>query len=257
MNLNLQSFRRIVIVHATILAASPVLFAQAVPAQNTPVTDSSSAVFSSPSIPHIEHPKYHVETSVSVGSMAQLSADRVSDTKTDLMTQSLSPSAGVFATFRQSFKPWLGYSVNFGYTHSTYRYTDTVLAPTNSTGTTSNTLIPAHMYEVSVSYIAQKHLTNRLTAFGEAGGGTVAFAANNIGGYLPRRSNTFLPEVIAGFGVDYRLPHGLGLRAQYRGLFIRYPYPDYDLSIRLKTIVSEPTLSLTYTFGRHPHQAPN
>ncbi len=254
MNSTLQSFRRIVIVHATILAASPVLFTQAVLAQNTPITDSSNAVSSLASTPHIEHPKYQVETSVSVGSMAQLAADRVSDTKTNLMTQSLSPSAGVFATFRQSFKPWLGYSVNFGYTHSTYRYTDTVFAPASSTGTTSNTLIPAHMYEVSVSYIAQKHLMNHLTVFGEAGGGTVAFAANNIGGYLPRRSNTFRPEGIAGFGVDYRLPHGLGLRAQYRGLFIRYPYPDDDISTRLKTVVSEPTLSLTYTFGRHLHR---
>ncbi len=254
MNPLLQSFRRVAVFHVIFFVVSPVLFSQDVVAQNASSSESREAVSSSPSAPGIEKPGNHVETSVSVGSMAQLAASRINETSTNLMTQSLAPSAGVFATFRQSFMPWLGYSVNLGYTRSTYRYS--ISAPAGLTGMTSITSVPSHMYEISVSYIAQKHFTNRFTVFGEAGGGTVAFAAMNQGLGLPRRSNAFRPEGIAGFGIDYQLTHGLGLRAQYRGLFIRYPYPndDLDTRTRLTTIISEPTLSLTYTFGKHGHR---
>ncbi len=180
MNSRLLSFRSIVIVHAIMLAASPVLFTQDVLAQSTSSATSSEVVPSSPSAPNTAKPKNQVETSVSVGSMAQLAASRIHDTTTSLTTESFAPSAGVFATFRQNFKPWLGYSVNLGYTDATYRYT--VSAPASSTGTTSRAFLAAHMYEISVSYIAQKHLTNHFTVFGEAGGGTIAFAAKNNGG---------------------------------------------------------------------------
>jgi opacity protein-like surface antigen len=254
LNLLLTSFRRIVSFHTIVLAVSPLLFSQNVLAQSTSSAESSETVSSSPSAPGREKPANHVETSVSVGSMAQLAASRINETRTSLMTQSLAPSAGVFATFRQSFTPWLGYSVNLGYTRSTYRYSSS--APAGTAGMTSITPVPSHMYEISVSYIAQKHFTNRFSVFGEAGGGTVAFAAMNQGLGLPRRSNAFRPEGIAGFGIDYQLAHGLGLRAQYRGLFIRYPYPndDLDTRTRLTTIISEPTLSLTYTLGKHGHR---
>lgn len=246
MNSLLQSFRHVVI----ILIACPLLFSQRVFGQSPSPAQPSQAIASSP---YAEKPENNVETSISVGSMAQLSTARIQATDTSLTTESLAPSAGIFATFRQTFKPWLGYSVNLGYTHPTYRYT--VSAPASSTGITSMTLTPAHMYEISVSYIAQKHLTSRLGAFGEVGGGTLVFAANNTGGNLPNKSNVFRPEAIAGFGIDYRLTAGLGLRAQYRGLFVRYPYPDDVFATRLNTFISEPTLSLTYTFGRHTPRA--
>ncbi len=249
LNLPLQSVRRILTAHAVVIAASSMLFTKPVSAQNSSSAEPGEVASSLPSAPKTAKASNYVETSLSVGSMAQLTATRIQDTSTSLTTESFAPSAGVFATFRQSFKPWLGYSVNLGYTHPTYRYT--VSAPASSASTTSKAFLTAHMYEISVSYIAQKHLTKQFALFGEAGGGTVAFAAKNNGGYLPNRSNAFRPEGIAGFGLNYRLMHGLGLRAQYRGLFIRYPYPNDGLSPRLKTIISEPTLSLTYTFGRH------
>ena len=246
MNTLLQSFRHIVIV----LLAIPCVFSQAAAAQSTSSAKTSEAVPSLPYAQPVPRPRPHVETSVSVGSMAQLTASRINDTTSSLTTQSLTPSAGVFATFQQRFKPWLGYSVNLGYTRSTYRYS--IAAPAGFTGVTSRTSIPSHMYEISVSYIAQKHLTNRFTMFGEAGAGTMAFAARNRVGSIPARgSNAFRPEGIAGFGIDYSLTHGLGLRAEYRGLFLKYPYPGDDLDTKMKTLISEPTLSLTYTFGKH------
>lgn len=168
----------------------------------------------------------------------------------------MSPSAGVFATFQQSFKPWLGYSVNLGYTRATYRYT--VSAPTTAIGITGESYVPNNVYETSVSYISRKHLTDRISLFGEAGAGAISFAAITrstrsypAGFYLNvERSDTYRPVGIGGFGIDYRLAHGLGLRAEYRSLVLKYP--DYASgSARLTTVNSEPAMSITYSFGKH------
>jgi hypothetical protein len=229
-----------------------------------PATESASAATSLPSAPQAPTPRSHVETSISLGATGQLTASRITetssalplaDTRNALVTQSLSPSAGLLATFRQSFGTWLGYSVNLGYTRATYRYIQA--APASSTGQTFETFIPNNIYETSVSYIAQKRLTSSLTVFGEAGAGAIAFAASYYDVHssprnfsLTYRNNTFRPEGIAGFGMDYRLGHGLGLRAEYRGLFLKYP--DYASgSIRPTTISNAPTLSVTYALGKH------
>ncbi len=253
LNSRLQSVRRILTAHAIVLTASSMLFSQPVLAQSTSSTESREVVSSSPSGQNAAKAKNYVETSVSVGSMAQLTATRIQDTTTSLTTESFAPSAGVFATFRQSFKPWLGFSVNLGYTHPTYRYT--VSAPAASAGENIKCVSDgAYVRGQRFLHRAKSISLNNSPYLVKPAAGTIAFAAKNNGGYLPNRSNAFRPEGIAGFGVDYRLTHGLGLRAQYRGLFIRYPYPDDDLSPRLKTIISEPTLSLTYTFGQHGHR---
>jgi hypothetical protein len=188
------------------------------------------------------------ETSISLGAIGQLTSARINETSGGLVTESFSPSSGAAFTFRQSFKPWLGYSVNVGFSRATYRY---VVAPSATfTGKTYEMLVPTNMFETSVSYIAQKHVTNRVTGFGEAGGGSIGFAATNGAGDFQRRSNAFLPAGIAGFGFDYRLAHGLGVRAEYRGLFVKYPFPDYSNSLRLNTFISEPSLSITYNFDK-------
>ncbi len=236
----------------------PVLFPHRMFAQSEAGSSASQQANAGTNLPAASHPvgvvQHGVETSVSVGGFAQLAATRINDSSSNFVTESLSPSAGVFATFQQSFKPWLGYSANFGYTRATYRYS---AAPAMYESITATNDIPNNVYETSVSYIARKHFTSRFSLFGEVGGGTLGFAAitrslsSTRGGYLTvERSNTFRPVGIAGFGVDYRLGHGLGLRGEYRGLFLRYP--DYGSGRPgLNTLTSEPTLSVTYTFGKH------
>ena len=221
-----------------LLAAAPLLLAQHTLAQSTSAAPQLKKATT-------------VETSVSVGAAANLAATRIQSTNTTLTTESFTPAPEVFGTFRQTFKPWLGYSVNFGYSQPTYRYTVTPVA--GSRGLVTGSLFDTRAYEISVSYIAHKQLTPRLSLFGEAGAGTVGFSAIN-NGLTPRRSNAFRPAGIAGAGVDYRLSYGFGVRAQYRGLFLTVPYPDDDNSNRPTTILSKPTLSLTYTFGSHSHK---
>ena len=249
--------RRVAIVLAISL---PVLFPHRTLAQTNAGSSADEQTNTGTNLPPASHavaPKHGVEASVSVGGFPQLTATRISQTGSNFVTESLSPSAGVFATFQQSFKPWLGYSANFGYTRATFRYS---AAPAIFGSITASNEIPNNVYETSVSYIARKQFTSRFRLFGEAGGGTMAFSAitrslsSTQGGSLTvKRSNTFRPIGIAGFGVEYGLGYGLGLRGGYRGLFLRYPaYASGRPG--LNTLTSEPTLSVTYTFGKHGRQ---
>lgn len=240
-----------VFAQAIVLVVAPLLFVRVLSAQTTSSTSSGDAGSLSGSISRPAKPPVTVETSVSLGAAANLFATRIQATSTTLTTESFTPSAQVLATFRQTFKPWLGYSVNVGYSQPTYRYTVAPVAGTR--GYVSGNVFDTHAYEVSLSYIAHTHITPRLSLFGEAGAGTVGFAVIN-NGILPRRSNAFRPTGIAGAGVDYRLPYGFGLRAQYRGLFLTFPFPNDDNSIRPVTLLSQPSLSLTYTFGSRRHK---
>ena len=212
--------------------------AAAIAQSQTPVTIGSAMA------------RLHPENSVSVGAAAQLTAPRQTDSLGQLLTTSVAPSAEVFATFRQSYRPLLGYSVNFGYSRTTDRSSYSPRGGTS--GYNSQTNLQVHMFEISLSYIARQRFAKRLSLFEELGAGTVVFATINTGEDLPARSNTFLPAGIGGIGFDYRLPRGFGLRTQFRGLLVHHPYPDYSDSPKLQTVISEPALSLTYTFGKHP-----
>jgi hypothetical protein len=85
---------------------------------------------------------------------------RIVTTPQDFSTVSSSPSAGVLGTVRRSFSPWLGYSLNVGYIRASERTT------TNAgfyISVASNFTIPTKVYELSLSYVVEKHVTPRLS----------------------------------------------------------------------------------------------
>ena len=196
------------------------------------------------------------ETSISLGAFAQLTATRISNSPYYFNTESMSPSVGVLGTFRQSFSPWLGYSVNMGYTRATERATDN-LDPSISSAL-DNLTLPSNVYELSLSYVAEKHLTPRLSAFADIGAGMLAFLPEHRGdpainllyfGVFSPPVN-FRPLGVGGVGFDYALTHHLSLRAEYRGQL--YKFADYGNALpRYLTVTSEPTLSVVYNFT-HP-----
>ncbi len=192
---------------------------------------------------------HHVETSVSLGAFAQFTATRLTTPSNTFTTESINPSAGVLGTVRQSFKPWLGYSINMGYTRASEHYSVNATSATN--GNTNNASILANMYEYSFSYIAEKHLTPRLSGFADLGGGMIVFQPTQAGARsvpTPPFTN-YRPEGVGGFGIDYSLGHHLGLRAEYRGQL--YKFADYGARFaRNYTVTSEPTVSATYSFGK-------
>ena len=208
-----------------------------------------STIVAAPTIgPAKRHP---IETSVSLGVAAQLTATRVTPLDQPLGSQSFDPSVSVLGSVRQSFRPWLGYSANFGYTRTTEengRLSDS--APRFA--------VPSNVYELSIAYMIQKHITPRLTGFADLGGGVLTFLPIQRGSTASASVPTLIsfgPSVlfrqlgVAGVGVDYHFNSRLALRAEYRGLL--YKFPDYSgLAGRQITVSSQPTLSMTYTFGR-------
>lgn len=206
---------------------------------------TSPALPSAPAPQPATHSAHHLETSLSVGGFSQLTTTRLTYPGNTFHTESITPSAGLLATFRQSFKPWLGYSVNFGYTRASEHNTSN--ATTGTTGVLSNRIIQANMYELSFSYVAQKHITPHLTGFADIGGGMISFQSINTG--VKSNITNYRPEGVGGVGVDYSLTNHLGLRAEYRGQL--YKFADYGGQFgREYTVTSEPTLSLTYNFGK-------
>lgn len=192
---------------------------------------------------------HHVETSVSLGGFAQFTATRLTTPSNTFTTESINPSAGVLGTVRQSFRPWLGYSINMGFTRASEHYS--VNATGATTNNTNNASILANMYEYSLSYVAEKHLTPRLSGFADIGGGMVVFQPTqaNAGSVPTAPFTNYRPEGVGGIGIDYSLGHRLGLRAEYRGQL--YKFADYGARFaRNYTVTSEPTVSVTYSFGK-------
>ncbi len=198
--------------------------------------------------------KLYPKTSISLGAFPQLTATRIVTSPYNFITESLSPSAGVLGTVRQSFSPWLGYSVNMGYTRASERGTDN--AGVDSSNTASNFTIPANVYEFSLSYLAERHVTPRLSAFADVGAGMLAFLPFHSGAATiadaPNRALApnvnYRPLGVAGFGIDYCLTGNLSIRAEYRGQL--YKFADYGNALpRYLTVTSEPTISLVYNFN--------
>jgi len=204
--------------------------------------------------------RHKVETTISLGGSPQLTATRIENVETGgFITQSLHPSPNIVTTFRQSFRPWLGYSVNVGYTRASEHNTND--AGSTSAGTSANFYVPNNVWELSLSHVAQLHLTHRLTAFTDEGAGFMAFQPAKrgstttipTGGCCTVVGTNFRPLIVFGTGVDYHFNPQWALRAEYRGLL--YKYPDYGAGLpKLTTITSEPTVSLTYTFGKRTYK---
>jgi hypothetical protein len=202
---------------------------------------AESAVPTAPMPMRTAKPK--VETTVSVGGFSQLTATRITTPLNNFNTESMTPSGGVLGTFRQSFKPWLGYAVSFGFTRAEEHYTQD--AGFYSFGTGNDQRVAANMYEFTLSYVAEKHLTRKLSGFADVGAGMIAFQPVNAGDAV----NNYRAAGVGGIGVDYDLGHRFGLRAEYRGQL--YKFADYgDRFAKTYTVTSEPTLSLVYRFGK-------
>jgi hypothetical protein len=190
-------------------------------AQSSSTNDNASQLVSnsSQSFTHSFHP----QTSFSLGTFGQFTPTRIDSRSVPdvygvngvpqmyFSTSGASPTAGVLGTFRQQFRPWLGYSVNMAYTRLTERFTE----HSNITDPYSNTdydvKVNSDMYELSLSYIAGKQLTPHMSGFAEAGAGVLAFLPvvpasvvstpnNSFENQLYFANVAFAPETVAGGG---------------------------------------------------------
>jgi opacity protein-like surface antigen len=200
---------------------------------------------------------------ISIGAFEQLTLTRIPTTRdeneygviTTQKTQGTSLSAGVLGTFHQQFKPWLGYNANLGYTRFTENYSSGSAFSSKTPRFPSESdlyqgSIGTNMYETTIAAVAQGPRNNRLSTFGQFGGGGLWFLPNT---HPEAYSKQVRPAMLFGAGINYKLSDHLGIRAEYRGLF--YKSPDFAVSLNIApvskmfTVTSEPTVSVTYTFG--------
>lgn len=202
-------------------------------------------------------------TDISMGVFGQLTLARMPantfsnqfGTYTFQNTQGTSASAGVLGTFHQSFRPWVGYNINLGYSRFNEDYSEGAgLIPNPSAvrqpfsyDTFLRASLGVNMYEVTVAYVVQGPRTARFDTFAQFGAGGMAF--------LPTRAPygvMIRPAMIFGTGCDYALSDHWALRGEYRGLFYRNPgfrgAVDSVPTTQMYTITNEPTISLVYRF---------
>jgi hypothetical protein len=201
----------------------------------------------------------------SLGVFGQLTSTRTPTTNTSesigtyttQTTQNTSPSAGVLGTLHQSFRPWLGYNINLGYSRFSENYSrGQAFVPIKGGSTVipfsefSRGSIGTNLYETTVAYVVQGPRTKRFSTFAQVGGGGLWF--------LPTQDPSPYSEqvrlaMVFGTGFNYKLSDHFGIRTEYRGLF--YKSPDFRNSntpipiSKLFTVTSAPTISVVYTFG--------
>lgn len=242
--------------YRVLLIATPLLLVCQVQSAHAQVVDS-----------HSSQKKFTTSTDVSLGVFGQLTPARTPVTTTPgsdetqivQTTQGTSPSAGVLGTFHQSFRPWLGYNVNVGYSRFSENYSLGHAFVPNSSATFpgssyfSQGSIGTNMYELTVAYAIQGPTAKRFSTFAQLGGGGLFFLPTQGSSSSPY-SKQVRASMVFGIGVNYKLTDHLGIRAEYRGLFYKNPdfayYSGNAIPIsKLFTVTNEPTVSIVYTFG--------
>lgn len=212
----------------------------------------------------LSHTKSKTSIDVSLGVFGQLTRTRTPGTSlrdeygslTTQTTQGTSPSAGVLGTLHQSFRPWLGYNVNLGYTRFSENYSQgsayvpSKSSPSGPWSSFSQGSIGTNMYELTIASVFEGPRNGRFSTFGQFGGGGLFFLPTQT---LSPANKQIRPAMIFGVGMNYRLTNRLDIRAEYRGLF--YKSPDFAYSLggfpmtKLFTVTNTPAVSLVYRFG--------
>ncbi len=228
-----------------LLSGATGAWAQEAPAAPTPAapappaTSSSSASQASASNPGPRKPAYTVEVSPRQRDLAVSGFGQISlDVNSNFILQQATKSGGGLLSFRQARKAWLGYEVNYGYTHLTESYNRSVR-------------VPHGMSEFSVAYLLQAPVFAGVQPFATIGGGAVLQTPASTTLSTGDVPNTVAsPAFVCGLGVN--IPHlyeRFGLRLQYRS--VKAKSPDFGvLSLnthRLRT-ANEPTIGVYYRF---------
>jgi opacity protein-like surface antigen len=208
--------------------------------------------------------KFSEGLDVSLGVFGQLTGTRAPSTIEQVQiatvitqkTQGTAPSAGVLGTLHQSFRPWLGYNVNLGYTRfsENYSFGSAIVPSNNSTVSPSSSFsqgtIATNMYELTIAYVVNGPRNNRFSTFGQFGGGGLFFLPMESSSPATQQTR---PAMVFGVGMNYKLTNFLDIRAEYRGLF--YKSPDFAYYVgnfpitKLFTVTNVPAVSLVYRFG--------
>ena len=162
----------------------------------------------------------------------------------NFLREDTTSSGGGLISFRQPYRPWVGYEANVGYTKFYESYNkNTVKLENNVT-------------DVAFSYLLQAPTYYGFAPFFTIGGGVIVFSpiggtTTDVNGILPASGlhSQLLPEFSFTVGVNYPVFGHFGVRGQLRGL--EYKTPDFhqdQLNTHTLRTTVEPTLSVYYRF---------
>lgn len=119
-------------------------------------------------------------------------------------------SMGGLASVRQTFKPWLGYDVNYSYSRFAERYSTLPYSVQNN------------VHEATAAYLVEGPKLLFIKPFASVGGGWMVYLPTASGGQ--HLNQQFQPTLLYELGVNYPLATShVGVRFQYRGLVHKTP----------------------------------
>jgi hypothetical protein len=151
-------------------------------------------------------------------------------------------SGGALLSFRQPYRPWVGYEANLGYTRFSEAYNKGIVK------------VASGVTDLSFAYLLQSPTVYGVQPFLTLGGGIIVFSPTGTVTDLnavtpPHFSSQLLPEFVYGVGLNYPILNRLGARVQLRGLNYKTPtfHQESLDSHKLRTTL-EPTFSVYYRF---------
>lgn len=152
------------------------------------------------------------------------------------VTDRPSRSMGLLISVRQSFKPWLGYEVNWSYTRFSEAYNTYPFS------------VQDNLHEFTAAYLVQSPRLLVFQPFAGVGSGLLFFLPTTVGGQK-QDLQTRVP-LLYEVGVNVPLVTGhFGARVEYRGFLYKTPdfgNPLFETGTRRQT--SEPTAGLYLRF---------
>jgi hypothetical protein len=145
-------------------------------------------------------------------------------------------SWGGLASFRQPYRPWLGYEINYGFTRYSEIYNKSLGSRVTNN---SNEFTAAYLVQMRQPYYG-------LQAFATIGLGLMIFQPSPNPGYPTQ----LLPAFVYSLGVNHPLlSDHIGIRVQYRA--VKYKTPNFNQvlldSHTLRTTM-EPSIGVYYRF---------
>jgi hypothetical protein len=152
-------------------------------------------------------------------------------------------SGGALVSFRQPWRPWLGYEADISYTKFYEAYNKGVVK------------VESNVTDFSFSYLLQSPVIYGVQPFLTLGGGIIVFSP--ISGTLTNLNQTvpnslpsqLLPEFTYSFGLKMPLFSRFGVNGGLRGL--KYKTPDFhQVSIDARTLRNtlQPNIGVYYRF---------
>ncbi len=161
----------------------------------------------------------------------------------NFLREDTTESGGFLGSFRQPWRPWMGYEANIGYTKFYEAYNKGVVK------------VEDNVTDVSFSYLLQSPLVYGFQPYFTIGGGIIVFSPvsgtlTDLTGTLPKSlPSQLLPEFTYSLGINYPIFSRLGVSGGLRGLKYKTPSFHQD-SLDTHTLRNtlEPNLSVYYRF---------